>query len=118
VTTSRTTWLAAEATVVSSEYHYARFRDLDHESFGDHSYFLVGFCYEVSGRTFSGFFEQHEETDPAKSSTFLYDSVHPERYSLGVPNRSRLPKILAWAFGLAFGLLLVVLWQHLGLPGD
>jgi hypothetical protein len=115
-----TQWIATTATVVSSDFHYTRLRDLDFESHCklDQSFNLIHFRYLVDGLEFFGTIQMYNPMSPGDPLAISYNPDDPAQNSTA-PRKIRIRVRLAvWAVGIAMTAAFILLCNHLSLPSD
>ena len=114
--TASPNWKEALATVIASDYHYARLRDLALDGCVDQSFFVISFSYVVSGETFYGDFEQHGSMDLGEHFSVLYDMRNPSINSFSKVKETFLSRMVFWSLSMAFAALVIYLQRHFNLP--
>ena len=107
-------WSETTAKVISSEYQYAKLRDIDFDSYLDPSYFLVCFSYAVNGEVYVGDFESSSPYEVGQVIAISFNPINPQENSHTVKPPTVVGRILFWTLGIAAGLAIAYLAHRYG----
>jgi hypothetical protein len=115
-----THWKTTNATVISSDFHYARLRDLDleNEPFLDKSFYVVRFRYEVGSEEFFGALELHDPLNNGEQLSISYDPDNPAANSAATPKVPRGRRLMVSIVGIALTAVLVYFMEKFGLSSN
>jgi hypothetical protein len=107
-------WVEANATIVSSEFKYAKFSDL--ETFEFHkSYYLNCFAYVVGGQTYIDEFHSYLPHEIGQTIEISYNPRKPQENSWTAKSPVTIGRVVGWTLGIAFGVLITYLVERFGL---
>jgi hypothetical protein len=109
-------WKTTTATVLSSEFHYTRLKDLDLESSEDKSFHAVHFRYTVDGKDYFDSMELYDPLNPGEELAISYNPENPQENTASQPKLSKRGRTIAWIAGVAILALLIHLSNRLDIP--
>jgi hypothetical protein len=118
--TTHESWPTTTARVISCQYQYAKFQDIDFSnetnplSHHDGSSFLVTFSYIVNGELFVDDFESQTDYKEGHQFEIGYDPANPQSNTYSKPTDSTRSKIITWIFGVVVACLLIYLSRKYG----
>jgi hypothetical protein len=107
-------WVETDAKIVSSEYKYARLRDIDFDASTDQSHFLNCFSYTVNGEVYVGDFESSSPHEVGQSIQISYNPSNPQENSWSAKTPTAIGRVVFWIVGIALTFLIIYLSRRFG----
>lgn len=106
------------ATVLSSEYHYAKWWEVGEGYEADQSYFVTTFSYVVDDTMYFGSHETWGRCEPGETFEIHFDPRRPAHNSTVEPDKSVGQWLIICSFGVLLAIFLIYLEERFGLPAD